>query len=99
MVFSLLPRARNEVTMAQRTGSEGLAPVLLDLGKIKGKTVRQFKEGRGKLVGEVQLVLAEVRQNLGPEAAGKELVPIVVVYRKKARGRRRGGKGGSLFCL
>ncbi|HEX3554757.1 MAG TPA: hypothetical protein VIA62_16155 [Thermoanaerobaculia bacterium] len=85
--------------MAQRTaGREGLAPVLLDLGKIKGKTVRQFKEGRGRLADEIQQVVAEVRQDLGPEAASKELVPIVVVYRKKRRRRKRGG-GGGMFGL
>ncbi len=82
--------------MAQRTGTESLAPILLDLGKVKGKTVRQFKEGRGKLVGDLQQVLAEVRQNLGTDAANKELVPVVVVYRKKSK-RRRGGKGGGMF--
>jgi len=81
--------------MAQRTGTESLAPILLDLGKVKGKTVRQFKEGRGKLVGDLQQVLAEVRQNLGTDAASKELVPVVVVYRKKRK--RGGGKGGRMF--
>lgn len=84
--------------MEQRAGNESLTPVLVDLGKIKGKTVRQFKEGRGPLAGEIQQVLADVRQNLGPETGGKELVPIVLVYRKKRK--RRGGKGGGgLFCL
>lgn len=82
--------------MAQRTGTEALAPVLIDLGKVKGKTVRQFKEGRGRLVTDVQEVLAEVRQTLGPDGATKELVPIVIVYRKKRK--RRGGNGG-LFCF
>jgi len=85
--------------MAQRTGgTETLAPILLDLGKVKGKTVRQFKEGRGKLVGDLQQVLAEVRQNLGTDAANKELVPVVVVYRKKQKRGGRGG-GGRLFCF
>jgi hypothetical protein len=84
--------------MAQRTGgTETLAPILLDLGTVKGKTVREFKEGRGKLVGDLQQVLAEVRQNLGPDAATKELVPVVVVYRKKRK--RGGGGGGRLFCF
>ena len=82
--------------MAQRTGIEALAPVLIDLGRVKGKTVRQFKEGRGPMVTDVQEVLAEVRQTLGPDAATKELVPIVVVYRKK---RKRKGGGGNPFCF
>ncbi|HTQ78848.1 MAG TPA: hypothetical protein VMM92_02545 [Thermoanaerobaculia bacterium] len=80
--------------MAQRIGPESVAPILLDLGKIKGKTLRQFKEGTGPLVGEIQQILVEIRQNLGPEAANKELVPIVIVYRKK---RKRAG-GGLFRC-
>jgi hypothetical protein len=84
--------------MEQSTGSEGLAPVLIDLGKVKGKTVRQFKEGYGKIADEVREVLAEVRQDLGPDAATRELVPVVIVYRKKRRRRRKGG-GGGLFGL
>jgi hypothetical protein len=89
-------RPRNEVTMAQRTEAEGVRPVLVDLGSVRGRTVREFKEGCGPLVDDVQQVLAEVRQNLGPEAATKELVPIVLIYRRK----RKGKKGrGSLFCL
>lgn len=83
--------------MEQRAGNESLTPVLIDLGKVKGKTVRRFKEGRGPLVGEIQQVLADVRQSLGPETGGRDLVPIVLVYRKKRK--RRGGKSGGLFCL
>jgi hypothetical protein len=86
--------------MAQRTATESLAPVLIDLGKIKGKRVRQFKDGCGRLADEVQQIVAEIRQDLGPEAATRELVPIVLVYRKKKRRKRRGGSGGGgLFCL
>ena len=88
------PELETRRLMAQRTGTESLAPVLVDLGKIKGKSVRQFKEGRGELVGEVQQVLADVRQSLGPEATTKELVPIVLVYRKKRKRRSGGGGGG-----
>jgi serine/threonine protein kinase len=83
--------------MAQRAGTEGVAPVLVDLGKVKGKTVRQFKEGRGKLVAEIHQVLEEVRENLGPEAGAKELVPVVIVYRKKRKGKGKDGMGG-FFC-
>lgn len=82
--------------MAQSTGTETLAPILLDLGQVKGKDVREFKDGRGKLVGDLQQVLAEVRQTLGPDAANKELVPIVIVYRKKRKGRSK-KSGSGLF--
>jgi hypothetical protein len=74
--------------MTKPTGDGDARPILIDLGKIKGKVVRQFREGRGELVGEIQHVLAESRKNLGPEAAGKELVPVVLVYRKKAKRRK-----------
>jgi hypothetical protein len=76
--------------MAQQSatrGGEDVRPVLIELGKVKRKTLRQFRRGRGSLVADVQQALTEVRQGLGAEAAGKELVPIVLVYRRK-EGRR-----------
>lgn len=81
--------------MAQRTGTAGPAPVLVDLGKVKAKAVREFKDGCGPVMDDVQQVLAEVRQGLGTDAATKELVPIVVLYRKK----RKRNRGGGLFCF
>lgn len=91
------PELEKRRPMEQRTGTERLAPVLVDLGKVKKKEVRQLKEGRGALVGEVQEVLADVRQSLGPEAAGRELVPVVLVYRKKRKRRGGGGNGGGML--
>ena len=81
--------------MTKPTGDGDARPILIDLGKIKGKVVRQFREGRGELVGEIQHVLAETRKNLGAEAAGKELVPIVLVYKKKAK--RKKSKVSGMF--
>jgi hypothetical protein len=77
--------------MAQATGKGDVPPILVDLGKIKRKVVRQYREGRGELVDEVRAVLDETQRNLGADAAGKTLVPIVLVYEKKRR-RRKGGK-------
>jgi len=74
--------------MTKPTGDGDARPIVVDLGRIKGKVVRQFKEGRGELVCEIQEVLAETRKNLGPEVAGKELVPVVLVYRKKPKRRK-----------
>ena len=81
--------------MTKPTGDADARPILIDLGKIKGKVVRQFREGRGELVGEIHHVLAETRKNLGTEAAGKELVPIVLVYKKKAK--RKKNKASGMF--
>lgn len=76
--------------MAQPGGTaRDVTPVVIDLGKVRSKAVRDLKRGGGELLGEVQDALVATRQRLGPEAAGKELVPIVLLYRKKKK-RRRG---------
>jgi hypothetical protein len=67
-----------------------VTPIVIDLGKEKRKRIKDLKRGRGKLLDDVARVLEEVRSTLGEEAGGKQLVPIVVVYRKKSR-RGRGG--------
>ncbi len=58
-------------------------PIVIDLGKVKKKRVKALKRGEGKLVNEVQQAVEQVRASLGPSAEGKELVPVVVVYRQK----------------
>jgi len=73
------------------------APIILDLGKASRKNIRQMEEGRGSLIGDIQDAMAEVTASLGDQADGKQLVPVVLVYRKKAKRRRRGGGGGGLF--
>jgi len=72
-------------------------PFVVDLGKARRGAVRKLKQGRGRLWEEAQDVIDEVRAGLGPEASGKEIVPVILVYRKKGRRRRRGGKGYGLF--
>ena len=79
--------------MAQ-TSATTTPPIIIDLGTIGKKKVRQFKEGRGEIAAEVQQILNETRANLGADAAGKELVPIVLVYKQK-----RGGRGGKKYGL
>ncbi|HXT21476.1 MAG TPA: hypothetical protein VN811_05715 [Thermoanaerobaculia bacterium] len=83
--------------MAQTTSATTTPPIIIDLGKIGKKKVRQFKEGRGEIAAEVQQILNETRANLGADAAGKELVPIVLVYKQKKRGGRGGKKLGLPF--
>ncbi len=82
--------------MAQQTATSAAPapPIIIDLGKVKKKKVRQLKEGRGELTLEVQQVLADTRGNLGPDGANKELVPIILVYQRKRGGRKRKGGGG-----
>jgi uncharacterized protein DUF6200 len=66
-----------------------IAPIVVDLGKEKSKTLRALKNGEGPLMQDVAHVLDEVRAK-SSELAGKELVPVVIIYRKKPKSKRRG---------
>jgi len=63
-----------------------IAPVVVDLGKQKSKTLKALKNGEGPLMQDVARVLEEVRAK-SPELASKELVPVVILYRKKPKGK------------
>jgi hypothetical protein len=83
-----------ELAMTESIAQAGVTvPVVIDLGKTRRRRIRRLKRGRGKLVIEAQQAVAELRLSLGAEAAGKEFVPVVIVYRQK----RRRGKRFSLF--
>lgn len=70
-----------------------VTPIIIDLGKKKRKRIKDLKRGRGKLMTEVANVMAEARMSLGNDADGKELIPVVLIYRQK---RRRKGRGLAL---
>ncbi len=74
-------------------GGKTISPIVVDLGKKSRKQIKALKRGEGKLMNDVAAVMEEVKTNLGPNAAGKEFVSVVIVYRKKDD-RRRGGGGG-----
>jgi hypothetical protein len=65
-------------------------PVILDLGSATRRNVRRLKAGGGRLMADVQEAIAQVTSSLGDQAQGKELLPVVVLYRKRSR-RSRGG--------
>lgn len=69
--------------------SATITPVVVDLGKQKSKTLRALKNGEGPLMLDVTRVLEEVRAK-SSELASKELVPVVIVYRKKPKRKSRG---------
>ena len=66
-----------------------IAPVVVDLGKQKSKTLRALKNGEGPLMQDATRVLEEVRAK-SPELASKEVVPMVIIYRKKPKRKSRG---------
>jgi hypothetical protein len=74
---------------------QGLAPIIVDLGKKRRKAIKALMRGDGRLLDEVEQVIGEIRAELGKDAEAAEIVPIVLVYRRKTR-RRRGGLAGLL---
>lgn len=66
-------------------------PIVIDMGKQRRKKLKDLKRGEGTLMLEVNEVLDEVRNRLGVESTGKQLVPVVLLYRKQPRKKRRGG--------
>jgi len=72
------------------------APIILDVGKTSRKSIKQIKRGQGKLMSDVQDAMAEVTASLGEQANGQQLVPVVLLYRRKSR---RNKKSGGLLPL
>jgi len=60
---------------------------LVDLGKAKPKDIKALKRGGGKLHQEVIEALEEIEFNLGDEAAGKTILPVVLVVERKRKRR------------
>jgi hypothetical protein len=85
-----------DIVVDQRDGQittyaapEVTAPIIVSLGKKKRRVIKRLKRGKGPAMDEVMDVIDQVQANLGPQAEGKILVPVVVVYRQKQR-RMRG---------
>jgi hypothetical protein len=75
-------------------------PIVVDLGKTKRGKIKELKRGGGKLADEVRDVVARVRDDLGATAEGKQLIPIVIIYKRKSKKRRRRRRGlGLPFSL
>ena len=64
---------------------EVMMPIIVSLGKKSKKQLKRLKRGKGRTMDEVMDVVEQVQANLGEQAAGKVLVPVVVIYRKKQR--------------
>ena len=73
---------------AVKTSTEMTQPVIIDLGKQRSRTLKDLKQGEGKLWDEVLDVVDEVKEMLGAEADGKVLVPIIMLYQEKSSRRR-----------
>jgi len=65
--------------------AEVTAPIIVNLGKKKRKVIKRLKRGKGRAMDEVLDVVDQVQANLGAQAEGKVLVPVVIIYRQKQR--------------
>ena len=66
-----------------------VTPLVIDLGRVRRKRIKALKKGKGKLMNEVLDVLDEVAVNLGDEAEDKTFVPIIMVYNKRNKKKKR----------
>jgi len=60
-------------------------PIVINLGKQRRKRIKDLKRGRGVLMDEVMQTMAHVTGQLGADANGKVLVPVVLIYREKPK--------------
>jgi hypothetical protein len=62
-------------------------PLIVDLGKLRPKKVKQLKKGSGPYLDGVLPAIAQVRAEAGKRFEGKEIVPVVIIYEKKRKRR------------
>ena len=72
-------------TLAVTAPGVQVQPIVVDLGKKKKKQIKNLKRGRGPLLEDVADVVEKVRASLAEQLAGKELMPVVIVYRQKKK--------------
>jgi hypothetical protein len=62
--------------------SDTSAPIVVDMGKKRGKQIKQLREGRGKLMDEVNGLLDELKAagSMSPTAQ-----PVIIVVRQKKK--------------
>jgi len=75
----------NAVDPAGPKAATSLVPIIIDLGKIGRKKAKELKKGEGPYLDEVEPAIAQIKAELGAKVAGKEILPIVVLYEKKPR--------------
>ena len=75
----------DESATASDEGPVVTKPVVVDLGKAKRKQIKRLMAGEGPLLDNVMDCVGQIRESVGPGLEGKELVPIVFVYRRKRK--------------
>ncbi|MFN0214790.1 MAG: hypothetical protein ACKVT2_11085 [Saprospiraceae bacterium] len=62
--------------------NSGPVPQVVHLGKKSRKEIKMYRQGIGSMHLEVQQLIGHSKNMLGP---GKEVLPLVVVHRKKKK--------------
>jgi hypothetical protein len=65
--------------------SSNVRPIVIDLGRTSGKKIKDLKKGEGIYHSEVEPTIERLRSQLGSDLDGKELLPVVIIYEKKAK--------------
>lgn len=60
-------------------------PIVINRGKQRREQISQLMRAEGDLWAEVVDTVQQVVAQLGSEAHGKIVVPVVVIYRKKSK--------------
>lgn len=66
-----------------------VTPVVVEMGKLSKKQLKAFKGGEGPLMDEVLDVLEEVALGLGQETENRTFVPVVMVFEKQPKKKKR----------
>jgi hypothetical protein len=61
-----------------------MKPLIIKMGNTTKKQIRSLKKGEGKLDRKVNEAIEMVKEELGKEAEGKEILPVVLTYRLKS---------------
>jgi Family of unknown function (DUF6200) len=78
------PAKSTKVVVEKSAARESQPVVLIDLGKASAARVKKLRRGTGKLMGDIQAVLAELRER--GEIASDYRPVVVVVERKRKSG-------------
>jgi len=68
-----------------RRSASGREPVILDAGKVRRKAIKALKGGQGSLLEEIEAIAQEARNELKASGSKREVVPLVLIYRRAPR--------------
>jgi len=72
--------------------------IVVKAGTITAKQLERLRDGEGIVAAQVDEAVALAKGQLGEDGQGQVILPIVVVYRRKSK-RRRKGLASMLFGL